>query len=293
MKKTAFSLLFAAMLVCLPCLAQDTTKAAAAGDDARFNGPIGLQLYTLRNIFSEDVDKGLDQAKAFGVTEVELAGTYGLEPEVFLKKLNDRGLKPIASLTGYDRICKETQAVVDECKALGVQYVGCAWIPHQGEFDEKQCRAVIAEFNRVGKIFAENGLKFFYHNHGYEFVPHGDGTLFDLLVTETDPRYVNFEMDTLWVVHPAQDPVALLKKYPDRWILMHLKDLRKGVPTGKLTGSEDTKNDVVLGTGQIDLQSILKEAQALGIKHYFIEDESPTPVQQVPQSIKYLESLTW
>ncbi len=140
---------------------------------------------------------------------------------------------------------------------------------------------------------AKAGLRFFYHNHGFEFVPHGEGTLFDTLVAETKPEYVSFEMDVFWTVHPGQDPVKLLQKYPNRWALMHVKDLRQGVKTGQLTGSEDVRNDVSLGSGQIDLPATLKAAQTVGVKHFFIEDESPVSTQQLPQSLRYLESLAW
>ena len=125
-------------------------------------------------------------------------------------------------------------------------------------------------------------------------MPHGEGTLFDLLMQETKPEFVSFEMDVFWTVHPGQDPVKLLKKYPNRWALMHVKDMKKGVAIGKLTGSEDVRNDVAaLGSGQIDLAATLKTAQEIGVKHFFIEDESPSVVDQIPQSMRYLESLAW
>ena len=163
----------------------------------------------------------------------------------------------------------------------------------RGRFDEAACRRAAAVFNNAGKVAAAQGIKFYYHNHGYEFVPNGDGTLFDLLVKETKPELVTFEMDVFWTVHPGRDPVALLRRYPNRWDLFHIKDLKKGVATGKLTGSEDVNNDVALGTGQIDLPKILRTAQELGVKHYFIEDESPIATQQIPQSLRFLESLSW
>jgi sugar phosphate isomerase/epimerase len=100
-------------------------------------------------------------------------------------------------------------------------------------------------------------------------------------------------MDVFWTVHPGQDPVKLLKKYPNRWALMHVKDMKKGTATGKLTGSEDVRNDVVVGSGQIDVAAALKAAQEIGVIHYFIEDESPSVVEQIPQSLRYLESLAW
>jgi sugar phosphate isomerase/epimerase len=99
-------------------------------------------------------------------------------------------------------------------------------------------------------------------------------------------------MDILWIVHPGQDPVKLLQRYSKRFELMHIKDLRKGV-RGDLTGGTAVTNDVTLGTGQIDLPSVLRAAQKAGVKWYFIEDESPSAAQQIPESLKYLEHLSW
>ena len=162
-----------------------------------------------------------------------------------------------------------------------------------GRFDEKACRETIAVFNHAGEALAKQGLKFFYHVHGYEFQPHGDGTLLDLMMTETNPKFVHYEMDIFWIVFPGQDPVKLLEKYGKRWELMHLKDMKKGTPTGSLSGGTDVTNDVALGAGQIDMPAVLRAAKKAGIKWYFIEDESPTSEKQIPQSLRYLEQVKW
>ena len=175
-----------------------------------------------------------------------------------------------------------------EAQAIGLQYAGCAWITHQAPFSEVAARDAIAVFNKAGDLGAKLGIKFFYHAHGFEFHKHGDGMLMDLLMKETDPKHVSFEMDVLWVVFPGQDPVQWLKKYPGRWELMHLKDLKKGVKTGDLSSKTDVSNDVPLGTGQMNWPAILKAAKESGVKYYFIEDESPTVVEQIPQTLKFL-----
>ena len=193
----------------------------------------------------------------------------------------------------YELFEKDPEEAARQAEALGLSYAGVGWIPHRGQFDEAAARKAAATFNRAGTILAKHGIQFFYHNHGYEFVPHGDGTLFDLLAQITDPKLVKFEMDVFWVVHPGQDPVKLLRKYAGRWELFHLKDLKNGVKTGKLTGAEDVNNDVALGTGQIDLPAVLRAAQKQGVKHYFIEDESPRSTSQIPQSLRFLANLSW
>jgi sugar phosphate isomerase/epimerase len=113
------------------------------------------------------------------------------------------------------------------------------------------------------------------------------------MMAETDPKLVWYEMDVFWVVHPAQDPVALLEKYGKRWALMHLKDMKKGLRTGELTGQADVTNDVVLGTGQIPIAAVLRAAAKAGVKYYFIEDESPAAADQIPLSLEYLETVRW
>ena len=146
-------------------------------------------------------------------------------------------------------------------------------------------------FNHAGEVLAQHNIKFFYHTHGYEFQPYQGGTLFDLLMRETNPKFVRFQMDIFWIVHPGQDPAKLLEKYKGRWDLMHLKDMRKGTQTSLLTGHTDVTNDVALGAGQIDLPSVLRAAKKAGVKWYFLEDESPTSEQQIPESLRYLKEV--
>lgn len=260
------------------------------GTGASFKGPIGLQLYSLRAEFAKDVPKSIDLARGFGIENVELAGTYNLPPAEFKAQLLAKGLKPISGHFPYEKFRDNVEAIATEAKALGLQYVGCAWIPHK-TFDEKTTREAAVMFNRAGEALAKHGLKFFYHTHGYEFQPHGAGTLFDLLLAETKPEFVTYEMDVFWVVHPGHDPVKLLEKYGKRFELMHVKDMKKDTPTGLFTGQSDVKNDVTLGTGKLDFPAILRAAQKAGVKYYFIEDESPTSVQQIPLSLRYLEKV--
>ena len=267
-------------------------SAASAGIGPDFKGPVGLELYSLREQFKKDVPGTLDEVKSFGIKYAELAGTYDLPPEQFKAELAKRGIQAVSGHFPFEKYRDDAEGVAREAKALGLTYAGCAWIPHTGDvFDEKTCREAIRVFNQAGEVLAKHGLKFFYHTHGYEFQPHGEGTLFDLLMTETNPKFVSFQMDIFWIVHPGQDPVKLLEKYGQRFELMHLKDMKKGTPTGLLTGHSDVANDVALGTGQIDLPATLRAAKKAGVKWYFIEDESPTSEQQIPRSLKFLETV--
>jgi len=265
--------------------------ARAKLGDQDFKGQIGLQLYSLREQLAKDVPATLDQVRDFGIKYVETHSTYRLTPEKFRAELDRRGLKAVSGHFSYERCRDEIEGVAQEAKVLGMQYVGCAWIPHQDPFDEKTCREAIAVFNHAGEALAKHGLKFFYHTHGYEFLPYGKGTFFDLMMAETNPRFVHYEMDVFWIVHPGQDPVKLLEKYGSRFELMHLKDMKQGTPTGIFTGHADVTSNVALGAGTLDWPAILRAAKKAGVKWYFIEDESPSSVQQIPQSLSYLKRL--
>lgn len=262
-----------------------------SGVAASFKGNLGLQLYSLRADFAKDVPGSLKKVREFGFEYAELAGTYNLKPEEFKKLLGAHGIKPIAGHFPYELYKKDPEAVARDARALGLKYAGCAWIPHEGAFDEKECREAIEVFNKAGAVLAKQGIKFFYHQHGYEFAPHGSGTLMDLMMNETNPKLVAFEMDIFWVQFPGQDPVKWLAKYGKRWELVHLKDMKKGLKTGDLSGHTDVTNDVALGTGQMDMPAILRAAKKAGVKWYFIEDESPSVHEQLPVSLKFLQDV--
>ena len=201
-------------------------------------------------------------------------------------------IKAIGSLFDYARLKDDIEGVAREAKTLGLQYVGCAWIAHKtGAFVEADMRDAIKVFNRASEALAKHGLKFFYHTHGYEFQPYGAGTLFDLLMNETKPELVKIEMDVFWVALAKQDPVKFLEKWGSRVELMHVKDMRKGTPVGLLTGKSEVTNDVALGTGTMKWPEIIKAAQKASVKWYFIEDEAPVAVEQIPISMRFLERL--
>jgi sugar phosphate isomerase/epimerase len=228
-----------------------------------------------------------------GFKYVETAGTYGMPPDKFKKELKSRGLTVVSGHFPYEKFRDDVEGIAREAKALGVKYAGCAWIAHSGDFTEKGCRDAAQVFNQAGEALAKHGIRFFYHTHGYEFQPYGSENLFDLLMAETKPEFVTYEMDVFWVVHGGQNPVRLFEKYKGRFELVHLKDMKVGTPINLLTGTSDVKNDVAMGTGRIDYRRILPAAARSGVKWYFIEDESPTSEQQIPQSVRYLKDVKW
>jgi sugar phosphate isomerase/epimerase len=252
----------------------------------------GVVSYTYRKYFEKDVPSTLDMIKANGFTDIEFSNLFGKTAAELRALIDERGLKCSSFGVSYEDFINKTALVAQNAKALGADYVRVAGIPHKGMFTPKEAQQAIDDFNRMGKLLKEQyGLSFVYHNHGFEFEPYKTGTLFDLLVEQTDPKYVSFELDILWAFFPGQDPAKLLNKYPGRFKLMHLKDLKKGIK-GNLSGGTSGDNDVALGAGQMDIPSILKAAKQAGIQHYYIEDESNNVIEQVPASIAYLKSLT-
>lgn len=277
-----------------------TSMAPGSGHDldlrGDFKGPLGVQLYSVRNPISKDVPGTLARVRALGFREVELAGTYGLTASQFRAELDRAGLRATSMHVGYERLRDNLTAVLDDARTLGVQYVGTAWIPHNdGPLTEETAHRAAADFNTWGRGAQQRGLQFFYHVHGYEFQPAAGGELpMDILMRETAADAVKFEMDVFWISRPGADPVAWLRKYPTRWRLLHLKDMRKGTPTNVNTGSANPdETEVPLGTGQIDYRAVLRTAREIGVDKYFVEDETREPFATMPLTVQWLETVRY
>jgi sugar phosphate isomerase/epimerase len=297
MKKTGMAILYAGLLTLASCSQKSTPMFTTANTD----GKLGMVSYTYRNSFAKDVGATLDTIKALGITNMEFSNLFGRTAQDIRALLDARGMRCTSFGVGYPDLENKIDQVAANAKTLGAEFVRVAWVPHQGDFTLETAQKTVADFNKFGKALKDQGLTFCYHNHGYEFQPipaevasevkgGAEKTLFDYIVQKTDPQYVSFEMDILWTFFPGQNPAEILKRYPDRFKLMHVKDLRKGVQ-GNLSGRTPVENDVALGTGQLNLPEILKAADKTSIRYYYIEDESPSISTQVPVSISYLRSL--
>lgn len=252
---------------------------------------IGLQLWSLRQDLGNDVAKGLDEVRAFGITYVESHSTYGLTPAEFRRRLDERGLKATSAHFPYERLDKDLPGVVAEAKALGAHYVILPWLPDE-TFTAATAKDLATHLNAWGAVLRKAGLRLGYHPHGFEFVPvEGGGTAFDLLVRSTNPADVCFELDVFWAAHAGADPVKLLTQYPDRWKLLHIKDVRKGASLTPGKRSAPAEDNVAVGQGQIDWPALLRAAKKIGIDYYFIEDETSTPQQNIPISVAYLKAF--
>jgi len=254
-------------------------------------GVVGLQLWSLREYLPKDLAGTLGKIRGMGFEQVEGAGLWGHSVTDLRAALDKAGLRCPSAHMGDDRLRKDMPGAFAEARAMGATWIVCPWISHGQTFTNDDATKAAELFNRVGRAAKAEGLHFGYHTHGYEFVPSPDGTLFDTLAKNTDPETVAFQIDLLHTYHGGGDPVAIINAQGKRVASLHLKDLKKGVPVkaGAAGAAED--EEVPVGSGAIDMPSVLRAAAKAGTTYYFIEDESPDPLGNIPKSIKYLETV--
>ena len=250
-----------------------------------------MELWTYRRELAKDLPGTLAMIRGMGFTDVETASFYGRTAVEFRRILDEKGLSCSSYITGYTRLQNEMDAVIGEAKALGARYVLTAGIPRKGDLTLAVARKAASDFNDWGAKLKAAELQFAYHPHGFEFVPEGNRTLFDVMLQETKSDLVRFELDVFWVAHGGGDPIRYMERYPSRFSLIHLKDIAKGTKTGVLTGKAPDETSVALGTGQIDWVRFLRAAAKAGVARYYIEDESPDAINQVPLTLAYLERI--
>lgn len=256
-----------------------------------YSQEIGLQLYSLRNEFPNNVPGTFAKIKSWGITNLEEGndGTYGYSQAEYNAMLAENGLKIVSVSAPFEELQNSPETVLARAKNYGAKYVVCFWIPHNGnDFTITDTNLALEVFNTAGKLLKDNGITLTYHPHGYEFRPYKGAFLIDHLIKNSD--HFDFEMDVYWFAHPGEDPVEWLRKYPDEFKLMHLKDCKKGTK-GNGNGSSDVETNVVLGRGQIDIDAVVAEAKKLRIDYFFVEDESSKALIQVPKSIEYVKGL--
>lgn len=266
----------------------------AAALPARADGKIsfGIQIYSLRQKAEKDLPATLAMIRGFGFSEVEVSGLYGRSAAEFRRLLDQNSLKATSMMADHDKLAKDIQSVADDAHTLGAEYVVCGTIPHKKKhLVNEDCISAAEDLNRWGEKLLGSGLHCCYHTHGIEFDPSGEGTVFDTLAKRTNPKFVNFEMDIFWIVYAYQDPAKLLRKYPGRFPVMHVKDIGKGTALGGSPGDVLEEASVPLGKGLVDIPAALRAARETGVRHYYIEDEAVDADRQVPESLRYLESI--
>ena len=276
---------------------KSATAAAAAACIAprlsatKLDKPLGLQLYSVREMLPKDFDGTLKKLAAIGYKECEAAGYYGKTPAQWKASMDAAGLKCVSTHHNLADLKSKLSELTDYGQAIGLEYMICSWAglhrdpAKKGELSLDDWRWVADQFNEIGPKVKAAGMTFGYHNHTVEFGTENGVVFFDELLKRTDPASVVFEMDCGWVVGGGHNPVEYLKQSPERFPLFHLKDLVKG-PDGKF-------KNVIMGKGTIDYRPILKAAT--GMKHCFIEQEEYTydPIEDLKQDGEFLKKLNY
>jgi sugar phosphate isomerase/epimerase len=232
--------------------------------------PIGLQLYSVRNLLPKDFEGTLHQLSAAGYKDVEAAGYFNKTAAEFRHAMDQAGLRCISAHHTLVQLRSQLDELIEYGHTLGLEYIICSSSggvhrdpSAKGELTLDDWRYVAGEFNRIGEKLKSAGITFGMHNHVPEFAVENGTLVYDELLRLTDPRYVVFEMDCGWVTAAGHNPVDYLSKAPERFPLMHVKDMTRE-PDGKF-------HSVVMGTGVVNYGPILRAAT--GLKHYFIEQE--------------------
>ena len=262
--------------------------------------PLGIQLWTVKDEAAKDLEGTLRKVYAAGFREIEFAGFYGKPAAETGKLLKDIGFSLVSMHANATAISKDGAQILADAKTLGLKYVVCSspgvtpekeklpWEERMKSVDLNDWKWNADLFNKFGKQVADAGMTFGYHNHSAEFKKFGDKTAFDWLFANTDPKLVKIELDVGWVAVAQQDPVALLNKYKDRVIALHVKDVGKRGADGKDPPS------VALGEGTVDWKSVISTAKKNGTKAFFYEQEEPftRPIlESVKISGEYLQKL--
>ena len=242
---------------------------------------IGLQLYTVRDLMKKDVEGTLAAVAGAGYTEVEFAGYFDKSPADIKAMLDRHGLTS-PSLHQGDISADAWAKALDAAHVIGHQYIVCPWIPAELRKTLDDWKRVAADFNRIAASAKAAGIQFAYHNHDFEF-PLVEGKVpYDVLLTETDPKLVQLEIDLYWITKGGQDPLAYFARWPGRIPLVHVKD-GKGPPDWAMTE---------VGSGKIDWKRIFAKSQQAGIQHYFVEHDQPAdPIASITASCGYLKQL--
>jgi sugar phosphate isomerase/epimerase len=243
---------------------------------------IGLQLYTVRDLMKADLPGTVAQVAAIGYKEVEFAGYFGRTPAQIRDLLRRNDLKSPSTHLPFESLQTGWQKALDDAKAAGHDWVAIAWIPEEKRRTLDDWKAHAELFNRAAEQAKKTDLRFAYHNHDFEIRRIGDTRPLDLLLTSTDPKLVDFELDLYWVVFGGGSPIDFFSRYPKRFKLVHVKD-SAGPPDNKM---------VDVGTGTIDFKSIFAQSEKAGIKHYFVEHDQPAdPIATIRNSYNYLHAL--
>jgi sugar phosphate isomerase/epimerase len=261
---------------------------------------IGLQLYTIRDAMAADVPGSLKKVSDIGYKYLELAGYadgkfYGYEPADFRKLVNDLGMEVLSSHTqveGAGVTLDNARKMAEDHSKLGVKYCLQPWIVEEMRTTIASYQKMAANWNQIGLVMKEFGIKFGYHNHNFEFATvEGKIPYFDVMLAELDKNLVTMELDLFWTTKAGQNPVEIIKKYPGRFQLFHMKDMfTKEAPFFTTVGVKDF---APVGAGVIDFKAILDAKDIAGMKYMVVEQDlsrEGTPFVDIQTSLTNLRT---
>lgn len=228
----------------------------------------GIQLYTLRDVIGKDPAGVLKQLASFGYNQIESyegdkGMFWGMGHKGFKSYMDELGMTLVSS---HCDITKDFEKKAEEAASIGMKYLICPWKGPQKSIDD--FKRFADEFNQKGEICRKNGIRFAYHNHDYSFKTLDGQLPQEVMMNNTDPALVDFEMDIYWVVAAGINPQEWLKKYKNRFRLCHVKD------RSKTPGTDNGKNSTDLGTGSINWSEVLKTAKKNGMQYFIVEQEA-------------------
>lgn len=269
----------------LPLLALPNGELWAAAGHV----PLGVQLYTLRDQAAKDLPGTLKKIRAVGYEQVETYGDSYTYPAPQLKRIiQAAGLRAPSGHFDYETI----PGKMEYANHLGLEWVVCPMIP-ETMWTLEGFHAAAKQFNEFGRRAKDLGMRFAFHNHDYEFASLGNGkTGYAVLVEETDPELVFFELDCYWIVQAGHDPLTMLKAMGKRIRMLHLKGRRNGFRTS-YDMEPSSSHFAPVGSGSIEWKSILTEAEKLSVEHYFVEQDDTYghPFESISASYKYLRTF--
>ncbi|MGA8727754.1 MAG: sugar phosphate isomerase/epimerase [Terracidiphilus sp.] len=257
---------------------------------AHLHMPVGLQLYSVREQLPKDFDGTLHQLRAAGYTVVEAAGYFNKTATEFRHSMDQAGLRCVSTHHTLSALRTELDQWIEYAHTVGLEYIVCSSSggvhrapSTKGELTLDDWRYVTGEFNRIGEKVKAAGMTFGVHNHTPEFATEDGVLVYDELLRLTDPKFVVFEMDAGWVYASRHNPVDYLRKAPERFPLMHVKDM--------VLGEGDKRQMTVLGKGSPEYGPIMRAAT--GLKYYFVEQEEfdMDPMQELHEDAEYMRRL--
>ena len=243
---------------------------------------VGLQLYTVRSLMQQSVERTLATVAGIGYKEVEFAGYFNRPPRSVRQLLKRNGLSSPSAHVGIDTVRGPWNRTLNDASEVGHKWLLVAWLAEADRNSVDAVKRTADLFNRAGEDAKRYDLKFAYHNHDFEFKEVGGKRILDLLLENTDPKLVDFEMDLYWVVKGGADPLDYFRRYPGRFPMVHVKD----------AGPAPDRTMTEVGKGTIDFPSIFAQRKLAGLKHYFVEHDNPAdPVASVRESFGYLSKM--